>query len=80
MPQAPFATALAASHPHNRLHCLLVKEQSGDCKLQSPRFRIVFDTERTATHTTKQIRPVQRIEQLFFQKLSTRPAGLILRR
>ena len=33
MPQAPFATALAASHPHNRLHCLLVKEQFGDDKL-----------------------------------------------
>ncbi len=65
MPQAPFATALAASHPHNRLHCLLVKEQSGDCKLQSPRYRIVFDTERTATHTTRQFSPVQRIEQLF---------------
>lgn len=28
MPQAPIATAPAASHPHNSMHCLLVKEQN----------------------------------------------------
>ena len=67
MPQAPFATALAASHPHNRLHCLLVKEQFGDDKLPSPRHRIAFGTERTTTHNTKQISPVQRIAQLIFR-------------
>ena len=67
MPQAPFATALAASHPHNRLHCLLVKEQFGDDKLPSPRYRIAFGTERTTTHNTKQISPVQRIAQLIFR-------------
>ncbi len=67
MPQAPFATAHAASHPHNRLHCLLVKEPSGDCKLQSPRCRIAFNTERTVPHTTKQISPVQRPGELFWK-------------
>ncbi len=67
MPQTPFATALEASHPHNRLHCLLVKEQFGDGKLPPPRCRIAFDIERTTTHTTKQMHPVQRLKQLFFQ-------------
>ncbi len=67
MPQAPFATALAASHPHNRLHCSLVKEQFGDDKLSSPRCQIAFDTERTATHNIRQFPPVQRLEQLFFR-------------
>jgi len=70
MPQTPFATALAASHPHNRLHCLLVKEQSGDGKRRSPRCRIAFNTERTVTHTNKQFLAVQRPGELFFQKLS----------
>ena len=67
MPQTPFATALEASHPHNRLHCLLVKEQFGDDELASPRYRIAFGTERTTTHNTKQISPVQRIAQLIFR-------------
>ena len=67
MPQTPFATAPEASHPHNRLHCLLVKEQFGDGKLPPPRCRIAFDIERTVRHNTKQMPPVQRLEQLFFQ-------------